>query len=591
MAQLINAPHLADQIHEPYSDIFILAGRKAWQAWDNGKGEEWLLLCSLIHGLDSTIKPVILAEKQLENISSIRIVKEDQQSVKLVQYGELAQAEITAICQNLAKNSDAIDVKLLDSTAQTKEDLSAYIQRLRNDKETADLAEQLAPPEKVKDSDWADKKARALSKYLGFDFGYIPLTKETLTYNGISWDRYDEGNLISGAVRFFEENNLRYNANSIELTVKTLKIQSTILGSPKQGLLAFKNGVLDRKTLEFSEHSKENWLLSHIPHDYINERQPTPNFDKWLDWVSDGNQSKQNAILAAFYMILTNRYNWQMYLEVTGHGGSGKSVFAKLAKMLVGEQNISAASLEDFEDPKEMDGFEDKLLLICSEQQAYGGKGSGLKRVTGGDDVRIDKKYISRFTTVIPAVILVVNNEPTKFTDRTGAIERRRVIFSFDKIIPEKDRDPDLMDKIASEISAIIYKIIHSFKHPLDAKQLLEQQQKSDEALKIKINSDHITLFCSYLYTTEEENGLGIGNAKMRSRFRTHLYPTYLEFVDAINHEYPISYNNFTSAIKQGLIQNRNPIAFKSKKSTGGVFKTNVHFKNFDEFFNEYLQK
>ena len=370
-----------------------------------------------------------------------------------------------------------------------------------------------------------------------------------------------------------------------------MKIQSTILGSPKQGLLAFKNGVLDRKTLEFSEHSKENWLLSHIPHDYINERQPTPNFDKWLDWVSDGNQSKQNAILAAFYMILTNRYNWQMYLEVTGHGGSGKSVFAKLAKMLVGEQNISAASLEDFEDPKEMDGFEDKLLLICSEQQAYGGKGSGLKRVTGGDDVRIDKKYISRFTTVIPAVILVVNNEPTKFTDRTGAIERRRVIFSFDKIIPEKDRDPDLMDKIASEISAIIYKIIHSFKHPSEAKQLLEQQQKSDEALKIKINSDHITLFCSYLYTTEEENGLGIGNAKMRNRFRTHLYPAYLEFVDAINQEYPISYNNFTSAIKQGLIQNRNPIDFKSKKSTGGVFKTNVHFKNFDEFFNEYLQK
>lgn len=282
-------------------------------------------------------------------------------------------------------------MKLIDAAAQVKEDLSSYIQRLRTDKKTADLADQLMPQEKVKDSDWADKKARALSKYLGFDFGYIPLTKETLTYNGVSWDRYDDGNLISGAVRFFEENNLRYNANSIELTVKTLKIQSTIVGSPKRGLLAFRNGVLDRKTLEFSEHSKENWLLSHIPHDYIDEKQPTPNFDNWLDWVSDGKQDKRNAILAAFYMILTNRYNWQMYLEVTGHGGSGKSVFAKLAKMLVGEQNISAASLEDFEDPKEMDGFEDKLLLICSEQQAYGGKGSGLKRVTGGDDVRIDK--------------------------------------------------------------------------------------------------------------------------------------------------------------------------------------------------------
>ena len=117
MAKLINAPHLADQPHEPYSDIFILAGRKAWRAWDNGKGEEWLLLCSLIYGVDRKIKPVILGEDQLESISSIRIVKEDQQLVNLVQYGELSKAEITAICKNLAKNSDAIEVKLLDAAA------------------------------------------------------------------------------------------------------------------------------------------------------------------------------------------------------------------------------------------------------------------------------------------------------------------------------------------------------------------------------------------------------------------------------------------------------------------------------------------
>jgi hypothetical protein len=38
MARLINAPHLADQPKEPYSALIILAGRKAWQAWNKGKG-------------------------------------------------------------------------------------------------------------------------------------------------------------------------------------------------------------------------------------------------------------------------------------------------------------------------------------------------------------------------------------------------------------------------------------------------------------------------------------------------------------------------------------------------------------------------
>ena len=72
MARLINAPHLADQPKEPYSALIILAGRKAWQAWNKGKDEEWLLLCSLVEGMDARQKPVILAEQQLEDISGIK---------------------------------------------------------------------------------------------------------------------------------------------------------------------------------------------------------------------------------------------------------------------------------------------------------------------------------------------------------------------------------------------------------------------------------------------------------------------------------------------------------------------------------------
>ena len=174
MARLINAPHLADQPHEPYSDLFVLAGSKAWKAWDNGKGEEWLLLCSLVEGLESKQKPVILGENQLSNISSTRIAKEDQQLVKIAQYGELKQEEITAICQNLAKNTSAREVKLIDAAAQVKEDLSSYIQRLRTDKKTADLATQLALPEKVKENDGVNKKARALTKSLEMDLALKP---------------------------------------------------------------------------------------------------------------------------------------------------------------------------------------------------------------------------------------------------------------------------------------------------------------------------------------------------------------------------------------------------------------------------------
>jgi phage/plasmid-associated DNA primase len=37
------------------------------------------------------------------------------------------------------------------------------------------------------------------------------------------------------------------------------------------------------------------------------------------------NHDKQERILAELLMVLANRYDWQMFLELTGPGGSGKS--------------------------------------------------------------------------------------------------------------------------------------------------------------------------------------------------------------------------------------------------------------------------
>ncbi|MDS1491784.1 hypothetical protein I6H02_06245 [Escherichia coli] len=44
-------------------------------------------------------------------------------------------------------------------------------------------------------------------------------------------------------------------------------------------------------------------------------------------------------ICAALYMIMANRYDWQMFIEATGDGGSGKSTFTHIASLLAGKQN------------------------------------------------------------------------------------------------------------------------------------------------------------------------------------------------------------------------------------------------------------
>ena len=587
MARLINAPHLADQPHEPYSDLFVLAGSKAWQAWGKGKGEEWLLLCSLVDGLESNQKPVILGENQLDNISSTRIAKEDQQLVKIAQYGELKQEEITAICQNLAKNTSAREVKLIDSAAQLKEDLSSYIQLLQTDKKTADLATQLALPEKVKENDGVNKKARALTKSLEMDLALNPRNRELYNYDGIGWQMVEKYEFLDKVVAFFEEQDFGYSARSIEGIIDTIKIQVPKMGVQTQELIAFNNGTLNRTTLEFLPHYRKNWLTSYIPHDYLNSAQNTPHFDKWLDFVSGGKESKKNAILAALYVILTNRNDWQLFFEVTGDGGSGKSVFANIATLLAGEQNTESGRLVDLDEPRGRESFVGKTLLICPEQSRYGGDGGGLKSITGGDPVNIDPKHRSKFKAVIPAVVLIVNNEATRFTERSGGIERRRVIFHFDKVVPENERDPNFMDKIEGEVGGIIYKLIHTFEQPETAKAALKEQQTSDEALEIKSESDHITEFCGYFYTAPQNDGLYIGNANLEGKARTHLYPAYLAFSRASGITNTLTLRNFSNSLKQGFAQHKNKFEFSKIKGKYG-YRSNVHFKNYDEFQNEF---
>ncbi|WP_227798124.1 hypothetical protein [Pasteurella canis] len=123
MSKLTKAPHFDQQPKDFMSDLIVLVGESAWNAWNKGKGTEWLLLCQALQH-DSKQKPVILGEKQLAVISQIRIAHPEQQYIKLIQFGKLSQSEITALCLNIAQNTKSKVILLCDTLGQTIENLS-----------------------------------------------------------------------------------------------------------------------------------------------------------------------------------------------------------------------------------------------------------------------------------------------------------------------------------------------------------------------------------------------------------------------------------------------------------------------------------
>lgn len=336
--------------------------------------------------------------------------------------------------------------------------------------------------------------------------------------NGQLLSRYEAGiwkiippsDFARDVAGLFQRLRAPFSSGKIASVVETLKLIIPQQDAPARRLIGFRNGVLDTATGTFSPHHKSHWLRTLCDVDFTppveGETLEThaQDFWLWLDRAAGGRQEKRDVILAALFMVLANRYDWQLFLEVTGPGGSGKSILAEIATMLAGEDNATSATIETLESPRERAALIGFSLIRLPDQEKWSGDGAGLKAITGGDAVSVDPKYKDAYSTHIPAVILAVNNNPMRFTDRSGGVSRRRVILHFPEQIAPEERDPQLKNKIACELAVIVRQLMQRFSDPMTARALLQSQQNSDEALSIKRDADPTFDFCGYLEALPE---------------------------------------------------------------------------------------
>ncbi|CAM3005950.1 DUF927 domain-containing protein [Glaesserella parasuis] len=161
-----NAPFFEKQPTDGITELFCLIGSKAWFALGYDKqnktanGEEWHLLCQST-GKNTKQLPLVIGEKQLKEIHQLNITK-TQKMIRFCVYGSISEEQKTALLLNIAQNSPLETVRFADNLGDITEDLSGYIQRLRQDKETQKIAELVSKnlvdnaPKKVPYIDYRD---------------------------------------------------------------------------------------------------------------------------------------------------------------------------------------------------------------------------------------------------------------------------------------------------------------------------------------------------------------------------------------------------------------------------------------------------
>ncbi|MHC3776810.1 primase-helicase zinc-binding domain-containing protein [Enterobacter hormaechei] len=410
--------------------------------------------------------------------------------------------------------------------------------------------------------------------------------------NGI-WKNIPAATFSRNVADLFQRLRAPFSSGKIASVVETLKLIIPQQDTPARRLIGFRNGVLDTQSGIFSPHSKSHWLRTLCDVDFTppveGEMLEThaPNFWRWLDRAAGKNPQKRDVILAALFMVLANRYDWQLFLEVTGPGGSGKSILAEIATLLAGEDNATSADIDTLEDPRKRASLIGFSLIRLPDQEKWSGDGAGLKAITGGDAVSVDPKYQNPYSTHIPAVILAVNNNPMRFTDRSGGVSRRRVIIHFPEQIAPEERDPQLRDKIARELAVIVRQLMQKFSDPMAARALLQSQQNSDEALSIKRDADPTFDFCGYLEMLPQTNGMFMGNASIIPRnYRKYLYHAYLAYMEANGYRNVLSLKMFGLGLPMMLKEYG--LNYEKRHTKQGI-QTNLSLK--EESYGDWLPK
>lgn len=548
------APNVKQQsrgIKHKGTEVIIFAGSDAW-----AHAKQWQEHDARMAGDNEP--PVWLGEQQLSELDNLQIVPEGRKSARIYRAGYLAPVMIKAIGQKLAA-AGVQDANFYPEGmhGQEVQNWREYLARERQNLSDG-LVIELPVKQKAQLSQMADsERAQLLADR--FDGVCVhPESEIVHVWRGGVWCPVSTMELSREMVAIYSEHRATFSKRVINNAVEALKVIAEPMGEPSGDLLPFANGALDLKTGEFSPHTPENWITTHNGIEYTppapgeNIRDNAPNFHKWLEHAAGKDPRKMMRICAALYMIMANRYDWQMFIEATGDGGSGKSTFTHIASLLAGKQNTVSAEMTSLDDAGGRAQVVGSRLIVLADQPKYTGEGTGIKKITGGDPVEINPKYEKRFTAVIRAVVMATNNNPMIFTERAGGVARRRVIFRFDNIVSEAEKDRELPEKIAAEIPVIIRRLLANFTDPEKARALLLEQRDGDEALAIKQQTDPVIEFCQFLNFLEEARGLmmGGGGDSVKYTTRNSLYRVYLAFMAYAGRSKPLNVAEFSKAMK-----------------------------------------
>ena len=339
------------------------------------------------------------------------------------------------------------------------------------------------------------------------------------------------------------------------------------------GLIPLRDGVLNQKTLELTEHAPEYRFTWQLPLKWADRSTGCAPIEEFLLKIS-GHPDIAEVLLAYLAAIVTGRADLQRYLELIGGGGTGKSTYMALAKALIGDDNAVSSQLKLLESNQfETARFYQKKLILLPDSERWMGEVSVLKQLTGQDPIRYERKGVQQCRDFsYEGMVILSANEAPQSSDRTSGQERRKLTIELDTRCPEYE-GRELTKEFAPFLPGLLARIL-----AIPSERITELVKHSDKNVPA-LSEKKWSQLCETNPIAEWLNERAVSGENFKTYMGTNdpesvgkwLYANFCQFQAQSGYKQSIPSKRFSNNLKD-LLKNQLKLSIKEGRDRNGSY-------------------
>ncbi len=232
-------------------------------------------------------------------------------------------------------------------------------------------------------------------------------------------------------------------------------------GLPVKDLLAVENGLVFLPHRELLDADPRLFITAALPLAFDPFAPPPVAWQSFLSSIWPDDTASIETLQEWFGLCaLTGDTSHQKALLVVGPKRSGKGTILRVLRALAGADNVVAPTLSSLAERFGLQSLIGKRVALVSDARLSGHKdiagiAESLLRISGEDEITVERKHVVDWTGRLPTRFTICSNELPHLSDASAALSSRFIVLRMQRSFLGRE-DHGLTERLLGELPGIL---------------------------------------------------------------------------------------------------------------------------------------